>query len=105
MLRTRPCAIWCGHVRPPFECWAKRDSTCKDFYCDTSGFTAGLAPGPWPIDAGCRRCAIEHSAQQIVLQDYIHAVQEAETRRDRLTQQIEELLPNWSMAPVVLALV
>ena len=27
----------------------------------------------------------EHSAQQIVLQDYIHAVQEAETRRDRLT--------------------
>jgi transposase len=43
----------------------------------------------------------EHPAQQIVLQDYIHAVQEAETRRDRLTQQIEELLPNWSMAPVV----
>jgi len=39
-----------------------------------------------------------------VLQDYIHAVQEAETRRDRLTQQIEELLPNWSMAPVVAAL-
>ncbi len=31
----------------------------------------------------------EHPAQQIVLQDYIHAVQEAETRRDRLTQQID----------------
>jgi transposase len=46
----------------------------------------------------------EHPAQQIVLQDYIHAVQEAETRRERLTQQIEELLPNWSMAPVVAAL-
>src|SRR3954464_6239207 len=46
----------------------------------------------------------EHPAQQIVLQDYIHAVQEAETRRDRLTQQIEELLPNWSKAPVVAAL-
>jgi transposase len=45
----------------------------------------------------------EHPAQQIVLQDYIHAVQEAETRRDRLTQQIEELLPR-SMAPVVAAL-
>jgi transposase len=45
-----------------------------------------------------------HPAQQIVLQDYIHAVQEAETRRDRLTQQIENLLPNWSMAPVVAAL-
>src|SRR5262249_44353063 len=46
----------------------------------------------------------EHPAQQIVLQDYIHAVQEAETRRDRLTQQIDELLPNWSMAPVVAVL-
>jgi transposase len=46
----------------------------------------------------------EHPAQQIVLQDYIHAVQEAESRRDRLTQQIEGLLPNWLMAPVVAAL-
>ncbi len=45
-----------------------------------------------------------HPAQQIVLQDYIHAVQDAEARRDRLTRQIEELLPSWSMAPVVTAL-
>lgn len=46
----------------------------------------------------------EHPAQQIVLQDYIHAVQDAETRRDRLIGQIEQLLPSWSMAPVVAAL-
>ena len=46
----------------------------------------------------------EHPAQQIVLQDYIHAVQDAEARRDRLTEQIEALLPHWSMAPVVAAL-
>lgn len=45
-----------------------------------------------------------HPAQQIVFQDYIHAVADAETRRDRLTQQIEELLPAWPMAPVVAAL-
>ena len=45
-----------------------------------------------------------HPAQQIVLQDYIHAVQDAEARLDRLTRQIEELLPSWSMAPVVAAL-
>ena len=44
-----------------------------------------------------------HPAQQIVLQDYIHAVQDAEARLDRLTRQIEELLPSWSMAPVVMA--
>jgi hypothetical protein len=46
----------------------------------------------------------EHPAQQIVLQDYIHAVEDAEARRDRLSRQIEELLPSWSMAPVVKAL-
>ena len=34
----------------------------------------------------------DHPAQQIVLQDYIHAVEDAETRR-RLTRQIEELMP------------
>jgi transposase len=46
----------------------------------------------------------DHPAQQIVLQDYIHAVPDAEARRTRLTRQIDELLPNWSMAPVVTAL-
>jgi hypothetical protein len=34
-----------------------------------------------------------------VLQDNTHAVADAEARRDRLTRQIEELLPSWSMAP------
>jgi transposase len=48
---------------------------------------------------------LEHPARQIVLQDDLHAVQDAEARRDRLTtRQIEELLANWSMAPVVAAL-
>jgi transposase len=43
----------------------------------------------------------DKSAQQIVLQDYIHAVHDAEERVARLTKQIEELAPTWSMAPVV----
>lgn len=46
----------------------------------------------------------DHPAQQIVLQDYIDAVQDAEARCERLTRQIEELLPAWAMAPVVAAL-
>lgn len=46
----------------------------------------------------------DHPAQQIVLQDYIHAVEDAEFRRDRLTRQIEELMPSWSMSPVAAAL-
>lgn len=43
----------------------------------------------------------DHPGQQIVLQDYIHAVEDAEARLARLGRQIEELLPTWSMAPVV----
>jgi transposase len=46
----------------------------------------------------------DHPAQQIVLQDYIHAVTDAETRVLRLTKQIEELVPQWSMAPVIEAM-
>jgi len=46
----------------------------------------------------------DHPTSQIVLQDYIHAVEDAGARRDRLTGQIEELLDDWSMAPVVKAL-
>ncbi len=46
----------------------------------------------------------EHPAGAIVLQDYINAVEDAEARRDRLMGAIEELLPQWSMAPVVEAL-
>ncbi len=46
----------------------------------------------------------KHPAQQIVLQDYIHAVEDAKARRDALMAQIEALLPRWSMAPLVEAL-
>jgi len=46
----------------------------------------------------------EHPAQQIVLQDYIHAVTDAEARIERLTNQIAVLLPSWSLAPVVEAI-
>lgn len=45
----------------------------------------------------------DYPAQQIVLQDYIHAIEDAEERVVRLTRQIEELAPRWSLAPVVRA--
>lgn len=44
-----------------------------------------------------------HPAQQMVLQEYLHAVADAEARRDRLTRELEALVPSWSMAPVVAA--
>jgi transposase len=45
-----------------------------------------------------------HPAQQIVLQEQLDAIGEAERRRDRLDAQIRELAPTWSLAPVVAAL-
>lgn len=42
-----------------------------------------------------------HPAHQIVLQDYIDAVEDAQGRVERLTGQIADLLPTWSLAPVV----
>jgi transposase len=46
----------------------------------------------------------EQAVHHIVLEDYIAAVEAAETRRDRLTAQIEAMLADWTLAPVVAAL-
>ena len=46
----------------------------------------------------------EQAVHHIVLEDYIAAVEAAEARRDRLTTQIEAMLPDGTLAPVVAAL-
>ena len=46
----------------------------------------------------------EQAVHHIVLEDYIAAVEAAAARRDRLTAQIEAMLPDWTLAPVVAAL-
>ena len=45
-----------------------------------------------------------HRGQQIVLQEYVHTVQEQLARVQRLTGQIQELIPQWDMALLVKAL-
>jgi transposase len=45
-----------------------------------------------------------HRAQQIVLQEYVHATQEQLERVQRFTQQIQEMVPQWQLAPLVTAL-
>ena len=42
-----------------------------------------------------------HRAQQIVLHEYLHAVEENRERVERITQQIKELLPEWELGAVV----
>ena len=46
----------------------------------------------------------EQAVHHLVLEDYVQAVEAAEARRDRLTTQIEAMLPQWTLAPVVAAL-
>src|SRR5215467_8207643 len=43
----------------------------------------------------------EHPAQYLVLREYRQAIEDAETRLERLEQQIAELVTSWSMAPVI----
>src|SRR4051812_32817439 len=47
--------------------------------------------------------AFNHPAQQIVFQDQVDAVADAQARLERLDHQLAELVPTWSMAPVVAA--
>jgi transposase len=39
--------------------------------------------------------------QQVVFQEYIHAIKETTERVERLTKQIGEFVPSWRMAPVI----
>src|SRR5215211_6875476 len=46
----------------------------------------------------------DQEIHHVVLEDLIATVEAATERRDRLTRQIEMVLPAWSLAPVVRAL-
>jgi len=46
----------------------------------------------------------EHPAQQIVLEELIHAVEQAIGRRERLERQMIALVPSWSLRELVAAL-
>jgi transposase len=48
--------------------------------------------------------SFDHPAQQIVLEELRQAIEEAEAQRDRLAREMEDLVPNWSLASVVRAI-
>jgi hypothetical protein len=60
-----------------------------DFSCDTGGSIPAFAYRRWLTTV-----RFDHPAQQIVLQDYIDSVTDAERRVDRLTLQITDHLPD-----------
>jgi transposase len=47
---------------------------------------------------------LEHAAQQIGFQEYLHAITEANARVARLEQALRDTLPEWSLKPLVQAL-
>ena len=47
--------------------------------------------------------AFEHPAQHLVLTEYRQAIEDAETRLERLTGQVTDAVASWSMAPVIAA--
>ena len=47
---------------------------------------------------------LEHAAQQIGFQEYLHAITEATARIARLEQAMRDTLPEWSLKPLVQAL-
>lgn len=47
--------------------------------------------------------AFEHPAQHLVVAEYRQAIMDAETRLERVTRQVVEAVPSWSMAPVIAA--
>ena len=44
-----------------------------------------------------------HPAQYLVMAEYRQAIADAEKRLERLSEQVAELVPSWSMAPVIAA--
>jgi transposase len=59
---------------------------------------------PWAEGSWLAGLRFEQAVHHIVLEDYVQAVEAAQARRDRLTAQIEAMLPDWTLAPVVAAL-
>lgn len=47
---------------------------------------------------------MEHAAQQIGFQEYLHSITEATHRIERLEQAMRDTLPDWSLKPLVQAL-
>ena len=59
---------------------------------------------PWAEGSRLAGLKFEQAVHHLVLEDYITTVDLAAARRDRLTAQIEAMLPDWTLAPVVAAL-
>ena len=60
------------------------------------------------LDEGCIAGGLglrfDQAVHHLVFEEHVQAVEAAEAGRNRLTVQIEAMLPDWELAPVVAAL-
>jgi len=79
-------------------------SSCRAFLLRHNRIYTGRSPWRGAHRRWLAAQCFEHPAQQIVLQELIDTIADAETRRDRLNEQIEELARTWALRPLVEAL-
>ena len=97
---TRPCAISCAPASTRVERGRKARQQLNSFLLrhgrryTRSKWTA--AHRRWLSDL-----IFERPAQRVVFEESIAAIEECDRRVERLTQQIEALLPEWRFLPVV----
>src|SRR5262245_58397136 len=94
-------AILSGHARRHLRIFAASANSCCRFCCATGGSTVDASIGPKMHLHWLAQQKFDHPAQQIVFQDAVDAIEDAATRLRRLDQQVAEMVPSWSMAPVV----
>src|SRR4051812_3022744 len=100
-LGMRPCGSWCGPVRPRWRICAPSASICNPFCCATGRSTAAPGPGLRSMPGGSPTSASSIQPSILVLREYRQAIDDAETRLERLTQHVAEVVSSWSMALVV----
>src|SRR5271166_3607932 len=74
----------------------------QSFLLRHGGFSPAVQPGAAHTRWLCKQ-TFDHPAQNIVLTECRQAIDDAEARLERLTQQVTEIVATWSMAPVVAA--
>ncbi len=100
----KPCGIWYVHALMPCVLIPKLESQLSAFL-----LRLGIRYNPRAAWSAQHKrfiadISLPFPAQQIVFQEYVEAISEANERVERLTAQITTLLPEWRLAPVVDAL-
>src|SRR3546814_9115802 len=100
MTHMTPRAILCAHEKVQTGVRKARQHL-QSFLLRHGRIYAGRAPWTRVHSRWLAIQSFEHPAQNIVLAEYIQAIEDAAVRLDRLTKQVAEAMAYWSLGPVV----